>query len=539
MAAGYDHIVVGGGSSGCVVASRLSDDPNVRVLLVEAGRRDAGRLSRIPGAIFRVAYDPRNGWGYMTEPQSALNGRALSMTQARVMGGGSSINGMCYSRGAAHEYDHWRDLGAEGWGYDDVLPWFRKLETSARGAGPYHGGNGPVSVVRGGSRLGIIHAAAEAMGQAGYQRLDDLSVPEPDGMGHYDWFIDRGRRASAATAYPGISGGRPNLTVMADATVLRVLIEGDRTVGIEVARDGGIETIRADGEVILSGGGINSPKLLLQSGIGDADALTALGVPVVLDRPQVGRNLQNHTAYVLTYTVNAPITAYNYLQPVRGAIEVGRYLFGRGGFLAEGTGNYGGFFRSDPALDRPDFQLFVAGMLRGMRRGPLGLLPDRHGFGLGINEGRPKSRGEVRLRSADPLAAPVIDPRYFEDQRDMDALVDATLRMRELAAQPALAKLIEAEVGPGAAVKTRDEIADHVRATVGNHYHVCGTCRMGVDTDAVTDPQLRVKGIERLRVADMSIAPELINGNTGAVAMMIGERVAALVAALVTAHGIA
>ncbi|RVT94549.1 GMC family oxidoreductase [Sphingomonas crocodyli] len=530
MTAGYDHIVVGGGSSGCIVASRLSDDPDVRVLLVEAGRRDAGLLSTIPGMIFRVAYDPRNGWGYMTEPQAALNGRALSMTQARVLGGGSAINGMCYSRGFAHEFDHWRALGADGWSYDEVLPWFRKLERSARGGGRWHGNGGPMSVVRGGSRLGIIHAAAEAMAQAGYARLDDLSVPEPDGMGHYDWFIARGRRASTASAYPGILSHRPNLTVMADATVLRVIVEGDRAVGIEVARDRRIETIRAEGEVILSGGAINSPKLLLQSGIGDGDALKALGIPVVLDRPQVGRNLQNHTAYVLTYTVNAPVTAYNYLKPVQGAIEVAHYLFGRGGFLAEGTGNYGGFFRSDPALSHPDFQLFVAGMLRGERRGPLGLLPDRHGFALGINEGRPKSRGEVRLRSADPFAPPVIDPRYFEDARDMEALIDATLRMRELAAQPALATLIEAEVGPGPAVTSRAQIAKHIRATVGNHYHVCGTCRMGSDADAVTDPQLRVKGIGGLRVADMSVAPELVNGNTGAAAMMIGERAAALVA---------
>jgi choline dehydrogenase len=528
---GYDHIVVGGGTSGCVLASRLSDDPNLRVLLIEAGRRKGGALMAVPGAIFRVAFDPRNGWNYMTEPQAALNGRALPLIQAKVLGGGSSINGMVYSRGFARDFDNWRDLGADGWGYDDVLPFFRRAEANERGEGAWHGGGGPVSVVRGRSKLGIVAAAREALDQAGYPRLDDLCVPDPDGMGHYDWTIAGGRRASMAASYPGLRGERPNLTVMGDATVLRVVVENGRAVGVEVGGQKGTPSsmIRAEGEVSLSAGAINTPRLLLLSGIGHAEELQALGIEVKLDRPAVGRNFQNHSAYGLGYTVNAPITGYSYTRPVQGAIEVARYLFGKQGFLADGTAPYGGFFRSDPGMDHPDMQLFVSGQLRGNRQGPLGLLPEFHGFGLGINQGRPYSRGAITLRSADPLAAPVIDPRYFSDPRDMEVLIDATLRMRELAAMPALAKVIGAELAPGPEVRTRSQIEAHIRANVGNHYHVAGTCRMGSDEEAVTDTSLRVRGVMGLRVADLSIAPELINGNTGAAAMMIGERAATLI----------
>lgn len=522
-----DYVVVGGGSAGCVVASRLSEDPGVRVMLLEAGEPDSSPLLSIPGTVFRAAFSPRFGWGFMTEPQAQVDGRQLALVQAKVLGGGSSVNGMVYTRGAASDFDRWAHLGCEGWAYEDVLPYFMRTEASDRKDGKYHGKSGPVTVTRGRADLPIVKLFANALTQAGYALVDDLNVPAPDGFGYYDWTIRRGRRASTSAAYPGIRGGRKNLSVRTNARVLRVITSHGRAVAVEVAGAGNeVEIIRAEHEIILSAGAINTPRLLLLSGIGPAGELKELGLPVTHDLPGVGHNLQNHMTCRLEFEVKAPLTAYNYLNPLRGLRELILYAALRRGFLSYGSAPFGGFFRSSAMQDLPDMQLVFAPLLMGTRMSPIGPLPRGQGFSLFINQGRPFSRGFVRLRSSDPNTPPIIDPCYFSDPRDLQSFIEAVQRMRELASMPALASVISREVYPGPAAVTPEALANALAQGGDNHYHVSGTCRMGSDSLAVTNSQLQVRGIAGLRIADMSVAPDLVNGNTNAIAMMIGERAA-------------
>jgi len=526
LARSYDYIIVGGGTAGCVLASRLSDVATNRVLLIEAGPSDSSRLFPIPGAAFMVFANPKNSWPFFTEPQRELNNRALPFTQARVLGGGSTINGMVTTRGAASLYDTWRDMGADGWGYDDLLPYFKRLESSDRGAGPYHGADGPWRIVRAGSDLPIVERILSAFEEVGMKRIDDLNVPAPEGMGFYDWSVRDGRRASMPVTFPGFRGDRSNLMVVTGALVTKVVVEGDRAVGVELVGDGTKTVVRADREVAVCGGAISSPKLLLLSGIGPADELRALGIPVVLDSPQVGRNLQNHTAYRLEYLCSEPITARHYIHPLNGPKELLRYIFTRQGFLAGGASPIGGFYRSSPAASIPDTQVFAIPAFFERKPG-LGMLPKIHGYGFGLNQGTPYSRGTVTLRSSDPQENPVIDPHYFEDRRDLEITMEAAMRLREVAHAPSLAKITTKEVTPGPEVRTRAEWEAHVRATTYHHFHVCGTCRMGrLITDSVTDPKLRVHGLKGLRVVDGGVMPLLMNANTNAAVMVVAERAA-------------
>jgi choline dehydrogenase len=522
----YDFIVVGAGTAGCVLASRLSEDPAARVLLVEAGMRDTSPLLAIPGASVRVSSDSRLNWGYLTEPQSGMADRRLALIQAKVVGGGSSINGMVYTRGTAADYDDWAAAGCDGWSYEDVLPVFRRSQSSDRGEGRLHGGSGPMKTVRGQCPLPIACRVLEALGQADFPLIDDMNVPEPDGFGFYDWNIADGRRASVSAAFPGIRGGRANLTVVTGAAASRLVVQGDRTVGIEVIRDGRKTVIRAERETALCAGAVGSAKLLLLSGIGPADELRALGIPSVVDQPQVGRNFTNHVSYKIAFECSEPITARKYLHPWHGAVETLRYLIGRRGFLACGAAPVGGFFRSNARSARPDIQLFAIPVLPGTRHGLLRALPDRHGFALLINQGKPYSRGSVVLRSAESGDAPVIDPRYLSDPRDLQAMVGGAERLRAIAAAPALAAICN-EVSPGSNVRGRAALAQSIKETGGNYYHVAGTCRMGRSiADSVTDSRLRVHELKGLRVADASVMPTLVNGNTNAPVIMIAERAA-------------
>ncbi|HEY3696811.1 GMC family oxidoreductase [Phenylobacterium sp.] len=526
----FDHIVVGAGAAGCVLAARLAEQGR-KVLLLEAGPRDRSPLLSIPGASAFGAAARRFNWSYESEPQPELGGRRLYLSQGRVLGGGSSINGMVYTRGFPHDYDAWRDAGCAGWGFADLLPYFRCSEANERGEDAWHGGSGPLAVTKGRSSLGICERILQAADQAGYPRVEDFARPGDGGFGWYDFTISNGRRVSSAAAFLRRSDGVAGPTVIAGAQAARVLTENGRASGVAFALDGVMQTAHATGEVILCAGAINSAKLLMLSGIGPGDHLRALGVPVVLDQPQVGRNYQNHLAYKLAWATCAPITGYRYLNPFTGGLEAMRYLADHTGFLSEGSSPVGGFFRSDQALAHPDLQLFSPPVMVGLLgRGLRALLPSQHGFSFFVNQGRPASRGFVTLRSADPREAPVIEPRYLSEPSDLEALVSGTERLRDIAARPALAEVISREIRPGPEARTRAEIAASIRRLASNHFHVAGTCRMGPDgASSVVDPQLRVHGLPGLRVADASIMPELVNGNLGAPVMMIAEKAAAMI----------
>lgn len=522
----YDYVIVGGGTAGCVLASRLSEDPSVRVALVEAGPRDRSPLLTVPAGVIKVAGDPRFNWGYMTEPQAELGGRRLPFVQARVLGGGSSINGMVYTRGMASDYDSWRDLGVEGWDHEALLPYFMRSEHSDTDS-PDRGRDGPLATTRARPALGVVEDIVEAMRRAGYAWVEDLASAEPDGFGRYDWAISKGRRSSSASSFGGLRGGRPNLHLLVNARAKRVLLERDRADLIEIEELGAERLLRAEREIILCAGAIGSAALLLRSGIGPADQLREAGVTVQREHPQVGRNLSNHMSYRLEYRYGRPTTARRFLTPWGGLGALLGYAIGRRGFLGHGTSPLGGFFRSDPALPRPDMQLFVAPVLFGTGPGVRGLLPDEHGFSLSISQGVPWSRGAMWLQPGHPNAAPAIDPAAFRDRRDLEATIDAIGRMRDLAGGLPLARHITGERRPGAAVRTRGEIEDAVRREARPYFHPVGTCRMGRAVgDSVTDSQLRVHGIEGLRVADASVMPRLVNGNLNAPVMMIAERAA-------------
>ncbi len=526
----FDYVIVGAGSAGCVLASRLSEDRSVSVWLAEAGGLDKDRLLAVPGALFRNSTAPQFNWSYSTEPEPELGGRQLFWAQGRVLGGSSTINGMIYSRGHASDYDLWRQDGCEGWGFADVLPLFRKSERNERGEGPYHGGSGPLRVTRGTPGLPIADLFLQATAAAGYPVLDDMNAELAEGFGHYDRTIGDGVRSSTSRAFLHPAESRQHLVVATGATVTRIVLEGTRAVGVEVIIGGTRQIIRAEREVILCGGAVHSPQLLMLSGIGPADQLREQGIDVAVDLPSVGANLQNHVCYRLQYTCSAPITAYRYMHPLRGAAAIAQYMLFRTGVFSQTAVATGGFFRSSDTLDIPDMQAHVAmGLIGNVGKTAWSRLPRQHGFAVAINQGRPHSRGEIRLRSADPAAPPVIRPRYFSDPRDLATLMAGVRRMRDVIEGGEIRSVISKEIQPG----PRDDaqLAAHMRQSVSNAFHPVGTCRMGADAGSVVDPTLCVRGTTGLRVADAAIMPTLINGNTNAPTIMVAEKAAMLIRA--------
>jgi choline dehydrogenase len=521
----YDYIIVGAGSAGCVLANRLSAKPEIKVLLLEAGGSDKSMYVRMPAGIANLG-KPRFNWRYVTAPQAAMNGRSMYQPRGRLIGGSSSVNAMVYMRGQAADYDHWRQLGNAGWGYDDVLPLFRKAEHNERIHDGFHGQGGPLNVAERPYTNPLSHVFVEAAQQAGIPFNPDFNGAVQLGCGLFQVTQKNGERCSAAAAYLHPVTARANLTIVTKAQATRVLIERDRAIGVEyVRRWRGRRVAHAAREVVLAGGAVNSPQLLLLSGIGPADELRALGVKVAHDLPGVGKNLQDHLNVNVLQRATPGSTLDDkarFIPSIGVALE---WALRRTGPGTTNIAEAGAFIISGLGAATPDIQYhFIPAQVVDHARTTL----DGYGVTLHACCLRPRSRGEVRLASADPLERAVIDPNYLASEYDLKILIDGIRRGREILAAPAFRPWLGDERIPGSAVQSDAELEQFIRVTAETEYHPVGTCKMGSDPLAVVDERLRVRGIERLRVIDASIMPTLVSGNTNAPTIMIAEKGAEL-----------
>jgi len=517
----YEYIVVGAGSAGCVMAARLSENPHFRVLLLEAGGADDRREVRIPAA-FSKLFKSSVDWDYSTEEEPHLHQRRLYWPRGKMLGGSSSMNAMIYVRGNRADYDHWKSLGNEGWGFDDVLPYFKKSEHQERGASEFHGAGGAVNVADLRFVNPLTRAFLAAADEVGIPKNPDFNGPAQEGAGLNQVTQKNGRRHSAADAYLRPALGRRNLTVVTHAHATRVLIEKHRAAGVAYVRHGKEIQARADREVILSGGAINSPQLLLLSGIGPAEELSRVGIPAIHDLPGVGQNLQDHVMVSVGYLCTQPVS----LASAQSIPNFLRYLVFKDGPLVSNVAEAGIFLRTFSASDRPDLQLlfgpayYVAHGLRPRKE---------HAFGIGPILIAPESRGSVTLRSADPLAAPAIRANYLSTDHDMRVMLEGVRLARKLAHTKAFEPFRGTALHPRPGVIQDHDIIEFIREEAETLYHPAGTCKMGADTLAVVDARLRVRGIERLRVVDASVMPRIIAGNTNAPTIMIAEKAADMV----------
>jgi choline dehydrogenase len=523
----FDYVIVGAGSAGCVLAARLSEDRSNRVLLLEAGPRDRGWKVHMPAALTYNLANDRLNWFYHTEPQCHMDGRRLYWPRGRVLGGSSSLNAMVYVRGHALDYDRWADEeGAEGWSYAAVLPYFRRAETYSEGADAYRGGDGPLHVTRGKGTNPLFDAWIEAGRQAGYPFTPDMNGFQQEGVGRMDMTIRQGRRWSASRAYLVPAMARPNLRVVTRALTTRVLLERGRAVGVEYAEGGVPKRARAAREVILSGGAINSPQLLMLSGVGPVDHLREVGVPVLHDLPGVGANLQDHLELYVQQECTRPVTLLTAMRPHNMVLIGARWFLRRDGLAASSHLEAGGFIRSEPGVRHPDVQFhFLPALVadHGRAKGNV------HAYQAHVGPMRPASRGWIRLRSTDPRAHPLIEPNYLAEARDRAEMRACVRLTREIFAQEAFAPYRGRELLPGEGARTDAELDAFVRAKADSAYHPCGTCRIGRDADAVVDAECRVRGLEGLRVVDASVMPSEVSGNLNAPTIMIGEKAADMI----------
>ena len=526
----FDYVIVGAGSAGCVIANRLTEDPDISVLLLEAGGRDSQFFYKLALGFHSWRY-PETNWSYETEAEPHLDGRRIALPRGKVLGGSSTINGMLYSRGHALDYNRWRQMGCEGWSYADVLPYFKRSETNWRGEGPFHGGDGPLQVSRIDTSRLIHDPVIEAARRLSYPITDDHHGPLQEGFGGGDTTTDaRGRRSSASRAYLDPVRARPNLTIETGAYATRINNENGRATGLDYVRAGQRRTVRAVREVILAGGVYNSPQLLMLSGIGPADHLRALGIEPVLDLPGVGRNLSEHAGFWTEHATKQPITLLNELRVDRLAVSLARWALFGSGVLASQSNSAHAEIRSRPELAQPDLQVYF-NPVRGDAKPWFPGFGERqeHRLSAVICLVQPESRGWLELRSADPRDKPKITLNLMAEQRDVDALVRSVELVREIYETDPLAGLVSREVVPGADVKDKVAIEAWLRRVLIVTHHAVGTCAMGTDEQAVVDPQLRVRGLDGLRVCDASIMPTVPGGNTNAPSIMVGEKAADII----------
>jgi choline dehydrogenase len=521
-----DFVVVGAGSAGCAVAARLSEDPAIRVLLLEAGGEDKNRWIHIPLGFGKTFADPSVNWCYETEPDPGAADRRVFWPRGKVLGGSSSINGMVYIRGQAEDFDHWRQLGNTGWSFEDVLPYFKSSENQVRGADGFHGIGGPLCVSDV-EQHPICEAFIAAATELGFPRNDDFNGASQDGVGYHQTTTRNGRRCSTAVGYLRPAMRRPNLRVITEALTEKIRFEGRRATGVTFRRDGRICTASAAREVILCGGAVNSPQLLLLSGIGPQEHLAGFAIPVVQHLPGVGQSLQDHYSAAIKLKCRLPVTVNDVMLSNARKLKAGLqyYMFHRGPLsMISSPGAL--FARTRPELASPDIKISISPF---SAERPQDGLHRFSGFTSIAYQLRPESRGEIKLKSPDPFDAPAVHANYLSAETDQRTIVAGLKLIRRILANPHMQPFVEAEFQPGPEVESDEQLLDYARRRGGTVYHPTSTCKMGGDPMAVVDPELRVHGIDGLRVADASIMPTVVSGNTNAATIMIGEKLADIV----------
>ena len=522
MVPAFDYVIVGGGTAGCVLANRLTADGRARVLMLEAGPRDNYLWIHIPIGYGKTMFHPVYNWGFNTEPDPGMNGRKIYWPRGRGLGGSSSINGLIYIRGQPQDYDAWAAAGNRGWGWQDVLPYFIRSEGNRRGASAMHGADGPLVCSDIGAKHELIEAIINGAVELGVPRSDDFNSGVQEGVGYYQLFTDNGWRCSTAVGYLRPARSRANLSVEVNAQATRILFEGTRATGVEYRQGGELKRVSATREVILAAGSLQSPQLLQLSGVGPGPLLQQFGVPVVHDLPGVGENLQDHLQLRVIFKCTKPITTNDDLASTWRSAKIGlQWLTRRTGPLAIGVNQGGLFTRVLPQSASPDIQFHFSTLsadLAGAKPHPFS------GFTMSVCQLQPTSRGHVRIKSADPLAAPAMQPNYLSTELDRECAVAGVKFARKLAATDAMRPYVQEEFRPGPAAASDGDLLEFARNYGATIFHPTGTCKMGSDATAVVDSTLRVHGIAGLRVVDCSIMPTLISGNTNAAVVMIAEK---------------